>query len=194
MPHPDKKEARGKGGFATPDTAGNVKREMTQTASMDTSITVNLEDEAATKALAVRLAAACGPGDVILLQGGLGTGKTVFARAFIHARDLDGGGPGTEDVPSPTFTLVQTYDYAGGLIYHFDLYRLEDPEEIWELGLEEALDGGITLIEWPERLGSHRPQECLLVTLDLGTADSARRITFSGTGHWPERLKEQRLG
>lgn len=103
--------------------------------------------------LAQNLAGQIGPGEVILLQGNLGSGKTVFARALIRAltgiKDLE--------VPSPTFTLVQTYESLLGPLWHFDLYRLKNPEEIYELGWEEALAGGIILLEWPERLGGILP-------------------------------------
>ncbi|HEY2541330.1 MAG TPA: tRNA (adenosine(37)-N6)-threonylcarbamoyltransferase complex ATPase subunit type 1 TsaE, partial [Stellaceae bacterium] len=92
-------------------------------------IAVNLSNEAATAALAARLAAIARPGDVIALRGELGAGKTAFARAFIRARNS-----ADEEVPSPTFTLVQNYEAAGGAIWHFDLYRLTAADEIWELG------------------------------------------------------------
>lgn len=95
------------------------------------------------------LAAQAQPGDVYFLQGTLGAGKSVFARAFI--RFLAGS---DIDVPSPTFTIVQTYETQAGPVWHFDLYRLQDPEEIYETGWEEAISDGITLVEWPERLGT----------------------------------------
>src|SRR6266700_1981101 len=114
-------------------------------------IVIDLPDEAATAALAARIASLARPGDVIALKGELGAGKTSFARAFIRARN------GREAVPSPTFTLVQTYELPGGAVWHFDLYRLHSPEEAWELGIEEAFHAGIALIEWPERLGSLLP-------------------------------------
>src|ERR1700745_1141479 len=102
-------------------------------------IVVDLPD-----ALAPRAAGAAPP-DIIALKGDLGTGKTVFARAFIRAC-------GNEDeVPSPTFTLVQVYDGGPSGISHFDLYRIRAPDEAWELGIEDAFAAGISLIEWPER-------------------------------------------
>src|SRR5271157_2974950 len=104
-----------------------------------------MPDEAATKALAARLAAIACVGDVVALSGELGVGKTAFARAFIRARC-----GADEEVPSPTFTLSQVYDGGGSAIWHFDLYRLAAAEEAWELGIEEAFSCGISLIEWPD--------------------------------------------
>ncbi|MFZ2003650.1 MAG: tRNA (adenosine(37)-N6)-threonylcarbamoyltransferase complex ATPase subunit type 1 TsaE [Stellaceae bacterium] len=144
--------------------------------------TIDLPDENATAALAARLAAVARPGDVIALKGELGAGKTSFARAFIRARG------GDADVPSPTFTLVQTYDLPGGAVWHFDLYRLRAAEEAWELGIEEAFAEGIALIEWPERLGILLPARRLLVELDFGANPGARRATLSGMGDWAPRL------
>jgi tRNA threonylcarbamoyladenosine biosynthesis protein TsaE len=145
-------------------------------------ITINLPDEAATAVLAGRLARLAQPGDVIALQGELGAGKTYLARAFIRARG------GDEAVPSPTFTLVQTYDLPGGAVWHFDLYRLRAAEEAWELGIEDAFRDGISLIEWPERLGVLLPRRRLLVALDFAEAPAARRATLSGGGDWVARL------
>lgn len=143
---------------------------------------IDLADEKATEALAARLAAVARRGDVIALKGELGAGKTCFARAFIRARG------GAEAVPSPTFTLVQTYDLPDGRVWHFDLYRLRATEEAWELGIEEAFEEGISLIEWPERLGTLLPLRCLLVALDFAATLSARRATLSGNGEWAPRL------
>jgi tRNA threonylcarbamoyladenosine biosynthesis protein TsaE len=136
-----------------------------------------LPDLAATMALAGKLAAVARPGDLIALHGTLGLGKTEFARAFI--RRLAGS---DEEVPSPTFTLVQSYETDRGTIWHFDLYRLTRPDEIRELGLEEALVDGITLIEWPERLGSALPARRLDVRLTPGTAPDERRAVLEARG------------
>ncbi len=106
--------------------------------------------EADTERFAQQMAARLRRGDVLFLEGDLGMGKSVFARALIRSLT---GDPGL-DVPSPTFTLVQTYDTEKGPLWHFDLYRIKDPDEIWELGWEEALGGGIILVEWPSRLGN----------------------------------------
>ena len=98
---------------------------------------VDLPDETATAALAARISALAASTDVIALKGDLGTGKTTFARAFIRAR-----GARDEEVPSPTFTLVQVYELVPTAIWHFDLYRLQSSEEAWELGIEDAFSGG----------------------------------------------------
>lgn len=148
-----------------------------------TSLTLDLPDEAATAALAVRLAKRAGRGDTIALQGDLGSGKTAFARAFINALP---GAP--EEVPSPTFTLVQIYPRGAQEVWHFDLYRLERPEEAAELGLEEALAEGITLIEWPERLGGALPRGTLTLAFSFGETAQARRVEISGGAAWAERL------
>jgi tRNA threonylcarbamoyladenosine biosynthesis protein TsaE len=143
---------------------------------------VDLADEKATEALAAQLAALALPSDVIALSGELGAGKTCFARAFIRARG------GEESVPSPTFTLAQTYELPRGAVWHFDLYRLRAAEEAWELGIEDAFHGGISLIEWPERLGSLLPARRLRIALDFGPTPGARRATLSPGGDWAVRL------
>lgn len=103
-------------------------------------------------------------GDIIALHGNLGMGKSVFARALIRTLC----GDAELDVPSPTFTLVQLYDAADIQIAHFDLYRLEDPEEIFELGWEDALGSGIAIVEWPDRLGPYLPRERVDIRLQAG--------------------------
>jgi tRNA threonylcarbamoyladenosine biosynthesis protein TsaE len=143
---------------------------------------VDLPDETTTAALAARIARLAMPGDVIALSGELGAGKTSFARAFIQARG------GTESVPSPTFTLVQTYALPGGAVWHFDLYRVRAAEEAWELGIEDAFRDGISLIEWPERLGSLLPVRRLGIALDFGPTPGARRAALAFGGDWAARL------
>jgi tRNA threonylcarbamoyladenosine biosynthesis protein TsaE len=126
------------------------------------AFSMSLADEAATEQLGAGLAARLKPGDVVGLKGDLGTGKTTLARAIIRAAMNDPD----QIVPSPTFTLVETYDTPLGPYWHFDLYRLETPEQVYELGWEEALAGGIVLLEWPERLGPLLPKH-LSVTLEV---------------------------
>jgi tRNA threonylcarbamoyladenosine biosynthesis protein TsaE len=123
---------------------------------------VELADETATLALGARLAEEARRGGVFALGGGLGAGKTTLARGFIRALTTP-----DEEVPSPTFTLVQVYETRKGAVWHFDLYRLEDPEEAWELGIEEAFAEGISLVEWPERLGALLPARRRQVALDI---------------------------
>ena len=144
------------------------------------ALSLPLPDEAATAALGARLAGIARPGDVIALHGDLGAGKTTLARALIRAL----AGPDTE-APSPTFTLVQTYATPGLAIWHFDLYRLENPGEARELGLEEAVDG-LAVIEWPERLGRDLPRMRLEVRLSFdGTGRIARLVDLDD---WSTRL------
>jgi tRNA threonylcarbamoyladenosine biosynthesis protein TsaE len=143
----------------------------------------DLPEEAATAALAVRISALAAPGDIIALKGDLGTGKTTFARAFIRARSNH-----DEEVPSPTFTLVQLYEFEPTTIWHFDLYRLRFPEEAWELGIEEAFSEGISLIEWPERLGPLLPDRRLEITLTYGVRSGARRASIDPGAEWQTRL------
>ena len=148
---------------------------------MDGPIIVTLADLAATGRLAARLAPRLRPGDAVLLDGPLGAGKSAFARALLRALV---GDPALE-VPSPSFTLVQSYDVPGGWeAHHFDLYRLSGPPEVAELGWEEARDG-LVLVEWPERLGGLRPDDALLVQLAQGAAEEERVATLSG---WTDRL------
>lgn len=143
----------------------------------------------ATAALAARLSGLLGPGDVLLLSGDLGAGKTHFARALIQALQARHGAP--EDVPSPSFTLVQTYEAGDVEIWHADLYRLSDPWEVDELGLTEAFDNAICLVEWPDRLGPDLPADALHVTLTMVPgAEDARRLVLSAArpGNWRDRL------
>ena len=97
-------------------------------------------------------------------------GKSVFARAFIQALT------GAEEVPSPTFTLLQTYDAPEFEIYHYDLYRLKSPEEVFELNIEEAIYGGVCLIEWPEKMGGYLPRQALKI--NIAPENNGRRLTL----------------
>jgi len=129
----------------------------------------DLPDEAATRRLGAALADRLRPGDVVALGGDLGAGKSTLARALIQAL----AGPDTE-VPSPTFTLVQVYDTPGARIWHFDLYRLEHPDDAVELDIDDAFAEGISLIEWPERLGSLLPARRIDIELAPGAGPMAR--------------------
>jgi tRNA threonylcarbamoyladenosine biosynthesis protein TsaE len=152
------------------------------------SLAIELPDLPATAALAARLAPLARPGDVIALSGDLGSGKTSFARAFIAALPEPSGGTANEEVPSPTFTLVQIYRRAPAEVWHVDLYRLERPEDAYELGIEDAFGAAISLIEWPENLGPLLPAEHLEIALDFGATPGARRAVLTGHGSWPRRL------
>ena len=117
------------------------------------------QTEVDTIKLAQRVADNANQGNVFALYGTLGMGKSVFARAFIQSLcDV-------EDVPSPTFTLLQTYSSSKGEIYHFDLYRLKHPDEVFELGFEEAVYSGISLIEWPENAGNWLPKNIIKIQI-----------------------------
>ena len=126
------------------------------------AFSMSLPDERATDQLGATLAARLRIGDVVGLKGELGAGKTTLARAILRAAAEDA----RLIVPSPTFTLVEVYDTPRGAIWHFDLYRLEAPEQVYELGWEEALADGVVLLEWPERLGPLLPQH-LSVILEI---------------------------
>ena len=142
----------------------------------------NLPDEDATGTLAKQIAPRLVAGDTLLLDGEIGAGKSAFARALIRARLGR-----MEDVPSPTFTLVQTYEDATGEIWHCDLYRLTHPDEALELGLDDAFEMAICLIEWPDRLGDFAPSSAL--TLAFKAQDHQHHIAITGPDHWADRLR-----
>ncbi len=148
-----------------------------------------LENPAATAALAARLAGLARVGDVLALWGDLGMGKTAFARAFIAARAGE-----ALVVPSPTFTLLQTYDLPNGPVWHFDLYRLASPDDVWELGLEQGLSEAVLLVEWPQRLGDLLPADRLDVSFAQGDGPEQRLVRLDGAGTWAARLEAAHLG
>ncbi|WP_282604431.1 tRNA (adenosine(37)-N6)-threonylcarbamoyltransferase complex ATPase subunit type 1 TsaE [Pelagibius sp. Alg239-R121] len=160
----------------------------------DQKLTLPLADEKATAALAQALSQLVKAGDIIALSGDLGAGKTSFARAFINALPREGDLRGDqhetsqEEVPSPTFTLVQLYERAPATVWHFDLYRLKQAEEAYELGIEDAFSDGISLIEWPERLGGLLPASRLDLALDFGATPESRRAQITAYGSWCERI------
>ena len=146
---------------------------------------IDLADEQATEALAARLSAMCGHGNMIALTGDLGMGKTVFARSFIRQQASP-----EEEVPSPTFTLVQIYETETDPVYHFDLYRLKAPDEVLELGFEDALNDGVVLVEWPDRLGPYLPHDRLDIELLQGPSEGARQAKLTGHGYWQARMTD----
>ncbi len=146
-------------------------------------ITLSLPDEVATQGLGRQLAASLRPGDALCLTGPLGAGKSTLARALIRALTTP-----DEEVPSPTFTLVQFYETPDFPLAHFDLYRLTNPEEAYEIGLEEALDGGVALIEWPQRLEGRLPPNRL--DIDIALDGDARRAVITRHGDFEGRSLE----
>lgn len=144
-------------------------------------IHIDLPLETDTAALAGRIAPILRPGDVILLEGPIGAGKSAFSRALIRARLGR-----MEDVPSPTFTLVQTYEDEGGDIWHCDLYRLTHPDEVFELGLEEAFANAICLIEWPDRLGADAPADAL--RMRFAAHEAGHSVVIDAPAAWRARL------
>ena len=143
--------------------------------------TFEVLEEAETDQLATQISQLLRTGDTILLEGDIGAGKTAFCRALIKAQC----GPAT-DVPSPTFTIVQTYDANDFEIWHCDLYRLGGPDDILELGLDAAFEDAVVLVEWPDRLGDLKPSDALELSISL--VGDYRRFSFSGSAKWAKRL------
>ena len=165
---------------------------MTLMTQLESAISLALPDLAATAALGRRLAGLLRRRDVVALKGGLGAGKTTLAREIVAALSAE-----ATEVPSPTFTLVQTYPVhlADGAaeLWHFDLYRLDRADQVDELGLDEALAGAVSLIEWPELIERQLPRDRVLsVALAIG-GDGARSVTLSGGKRWSDRLADLRL-
>ena len=139
--------------------------------------TFNLKDEPEMLAFGARLARVLSVGDVVALTGGLGAGKTTLSRGIIKALS------DVTEVPSPTYTLVQTYDTQAGELWHCDMYRLEQPDDAYELGLLDAFYDVICLIEWPDKLGDLLPKDAL--GIDIQFADKGRTLTLTG---WEPRF------
>ncbi len=151
----------------------------------DTLLTIDLPNLESTERLAQTLVPLVAIGDVITLRGDLGAGKTTFARAFIQAwmqKECE--------VPSPTFTLVQLYEKGEQTLYHCDLYRLKSVQEVIELGLEEALYTGISLIEWPERLEDMELTNNLQLDFSYLSNQQGRKLVLTPDCKWKERLRE----
>lgn len=144
-------------------------------------LNIRSASEAETATFAARLADILEAGDTLLLEGPIGAGKSAFCRAFIQARLGR-----KEDVPSPTFTIVQTYYDEAVEIWHCDLYRLMHPDEAFELGLYDAFETGICLIEWPDRLGADQPKSAL--TLTFSAQADHHRITAFLSDKWAAKL------
>lgn len=144
-------------------------------------MTVDLPDLAAVEALGARIAARLRPGDVVALSGELGSGKTTLARAIIAALGHAG------EVPSPTFTIVETYDALDPPLVHADFYRLESPREAEELGLDDYREGAALVAELPEKAGGfvHEPG-CLSITLEF--VGSGRKAIVEGGADWQSRI------
>jgi tRNA threonylcarbamoyladenosine biosynthesis protein TsaE len=151
--------------------------------TFDLPISLELDDEAATSRLGAAVAAQLGRGEAVCLSGPLGAGKSTLARALVRALTRP-----EEDVPSPTFTLVQFYNGPDFPLAHFDLYRLERAEEAFEIGLDDALEEGAAVIEWPERLGGRLPTDRL--DIDIVIRGEGREARLSAHGAWKGRALE----
>ena len=141
-----------------------------------------LPDEAATARLGAAIADALQAGEAVCLSGPLGAGKSTLARALVRALTTP-----TEDVPSPTFTLAQFYEGPRLKVAHFDLYRLSNPDEAYEIGLDEALEDGAAVIEWPERLAGRLPPDRLDIEIGFGDGGAGRRASLTPHGAWEGR-------
>lgn len=148
------------------------------------TICVTLDGLSATRALAGQIAAGLRKGSAVALEGDLGAGKTALARGILEALGV------TEPVPSPTFTLVQTYETARLTVFHYDLYRIENAGELRELAIDDALTDGAALIEWPERV-AYWPEDTLRVRLTI-VSDGVRRADISGPARWAEFLASEK--
>jgi tRNA threonylcarbamoyl adenosine modification protein YjeE len=166
-----------------PSTPPNGRLKTTDMAEISETFrgTRALPDLDATARLGAGIAAALRTGDAVALWGDLGAGKTTLARAILRALGV------SEDVPSPTFTIVQGYDTPGLTVSHYDLYRVKQPREMQELGFDDALDQGAVLVEWPERAPEILPPEALHVR--LGLQDGGRAARLTGPMRWESVLR-----
>lgn len=146
---------------------------------------MRLDDEAQTAALGAAIARALRAGEAVCLSGPLGAGKSTLARALVRALTTP-----DEEVPSPTFTLVQFYEGPVLTVAHFDLYRLSSPDEAYEIGLDEALDEGAAIIEWPERLEGRLPRDRLDIVIAIAEDGASRTAQFTPHGAWEGRSIE----
>ncbi|HEY5337824.1 MAG TPA: tRNA (adenosine(37)-N6)-threonylcarbamoyltransferase complex ATPase subunit type 1 TsaE [Rhizomicrobium sp.] len=144
---------------------------------------LELDGLADTQALGARIAAGLNTGDTVALEGDLGAGKTTLARAILQALGVE------EDVPSPTFTLVQHYETPRLAVRHYDFYRIGNARELDELGLDEALDDGAVLIEWPERAPDRIPADALHIYLSIAS-DRSRHAKLTGPKRWSETFRD----
>lgn len=151
-----------------------------------------LQNIEATRLFAKQLSVCLKTGDIITLEGTLGAGKTELCRALIHSIGYQ------EDVPSPTFSLLQTYepeldDFKTPAIWHFDLYRLDNSEDVLELGIEDGFDTAITLIEWPDKMGTFLPDGHLKIMLSMSEDQGSRNIKIICDDYWAVRLKDLKV-
>ncbi|MGQ0741655.1 MAG: tRNA (adenosine(37)-N6)-threonylcarbamoyltransferase complex ATPase subunit type 1 TsaE [Alphaproteobacteria bacterium] len=142
---------------------------------------ITLKDEAATADLGAAIARSLKRGDAVLLKGELGSGKTTLARAILRALGV------REYIPSPSFTMMQSYETPGLTVRHFDLFRILGSGELQELGIDDALLEGAVLVEWPERAGELEPGEALEIEL-AATGESSRKATLRGPARWHRAL------
>ncbi len=141
-----------------------------------------LRNEDETADFGARLAPLLRTGDIICLEGTLGAGKTTLARGLI------GAFCGETNAPSPTFTLAETYQGENLTLWHFDLYRLEKPEDVWELGIEDAFDSAISVIEWPDRIAHLMPADPLRLTIEI-LSNGERKLKITGPERWITALR-----
>ena len=150
---------------------------------MNASLDLLLPNLTATRNLANALAPLLRPGDIVTLEGSIGIGKTTFIRALLETLGC------IEEVPSPTFNLLHTYELGSVTFWHFDLFRIERLSDVYELGIEDALENGICLIEWPKIMATLLPTERLELEF-LYEEECSRRVSLRGEETWKQRLRK----